>query len=559
MKKIFWLRIDQAYISKWVFLLLTLVVYNKGIFAQNYPSMIPFHKDNKWGYCDSSKRIIIPAIYDNTMPSENGYGIVSNYVDSSDHRNFNCGMVDSTGKIIIPLIYRRVDYFHDGLAAVLKATERTKKEKPNEKKTASSEPKDLTPELIAKIAKEIIEKNGYRYGYVNKEGKEVIPAMYNDAHPFINGKAHVMLDIHHYVIDKQNKTIEDEGDDAGWAADLGRDKGIPAGLYESGNKYGLLDKSGKKKISEPIYDEAYNLKSGYAVVRTGKKYGLVDSNGRVVIPVEYDLIDKLNGKFQAKSDNYKYITWYDENGKIIIPKDHHYRYIGKFEYGYAPAEVYQDPVPGNSYPTDFYHYCLIDSTGKQVLPSIFFNYDKVGMIKKGLAFGVVAKPEGGGKMNWYSISSGKLFLENAPGDYFQFGCGLSVASSYNLKIREQRYGYIDTSGKITIPCVYLRAHVFKNNVAFVTDSLKKDLLIDRNGNIITVLDSFDIADISCPGAIIIRSRKNKRLYGLMDYNGRLLVSMKYKKLNPTNFENLFEVKYGNQTGYISKTGLEYFD
>ena len=85
-----------------------------------------------------------------------------------------------------------------------------------------------------------------KYGFVNRNGTEVIPCRYDYAGSFIEGLAVV----------KQN------------------------------GKYGFIDYAGKEVIS-PKYDMAYSFSHGLAEVKQFGKWGYIDKKGTVVIPIQY--------------------------------------------------------------------------------------------------------------------------------------------------------------------------------------------------------------------------------------------------------------------------------
>ncbi|MFZ2412854.1 MAG: WG repeat-containing protein, partial [Candidatus Cryosericum sp.] len=39
-------------------------------------TLIPYRKDDKWGFCDRDKKITIPVVYDKVDPFSNGYARV---------------------------------------------------------------------------------------------------------------------------------------------------------------------------------------------------------------------------------------------------------------------------------------------------------------------------------------------------------------------------------------------------------------------------------------------------------------------------------------------------
>ena len=67
------------------------------------PQLIPYYTDGKWGYSDSTGRMIIAARYDSCEMLRNGLGVISQLKpQSSRYGNDNMlyGLVDSSGKIL---------------------------------------------------------------------------------------------------------------------------------------------------------------------------------------------------------------------------------------------------------------------------------------------------------------------------------------------------------------------------------------------------------------------------------------------------------------------------
>lgn len=91
----------------------------------------------------------------------------------------------------------------------------------------------------------LVEKAG-KFGFVNEEGKLIIPLIYDDAVAFSEDKAAVSV----------------------------------------GGKWGFVDKKGNELV-KPQYTEVYSFNEGMAVVGMGDEYGFIDSTGKVVIPMNY--------------------------------------------------------------------------------------------------------------------------------------------------------------------------------------------------------------------------------------------------------------------------------
>lgn len=99
---------------------------------------------------------------------------------------------------------------------------------------------DFVDDCICGLSK--VSKNG-KIGYADKQGKEVIPLLYNEGLTF--------------------------------------NEGIVAVKKE--RKWMYLDSTGKT-ITEAIYDDALSFDSGLAVVAKGGLYGYINKTGEVVIP-----------------------------------------------------------------------------------------------------------------------------------------------------------------------------------------------------------------------------------------------------------------------------------
>src|SRR5687767_14862590 len=80
-------------------------------FSQKLPSLIPYRKGDKWGYCDSTKKIIIEPKYDWAPLFYKGYARVE-----ADNKKF---FIDEKGNIVkmpkaflkLPDFISCIDYF----------------------------------------------------------------------------------------------------------------------------------------------------------------------------------------------------------------------------------------------------------------------------------------------------------------------------------------------------------------------------------------------------------------------------------------------------------------
>lgn len=86
-------------------LLYSLLCVNTWMLAQQSPALFPFRKGNTWGYSDSTKKVMIPLMYDATFPFSSGKA----FVKTSKGKVLQ---IDSTGKTLRVLPYTSLYYSH---------------------------------------------------------------------------------------------------------------------------------------------------------------------------------------------------------------------------------------------------------------------------------------------------------------------------------------------------------------------------------------------------------------------------------------------------------------
>lgn len=156
---------------------------------------------------------------------------------------------------------------------------------------------------------------GYRYGYVSLEGKEVTDTIYNDLHRITD-------------IDSED---------------------IYLNCAENG-KYGIL-RNGKKIVENEYQSIVYNESNNTLIALKGKKYGIVSIDGKVIVPFEYDQINITGEYIYAKIDDVT--TIFDSEGKeanidedlaIINIKDTDYKIYIQTVNGNTTYSIYKKGV-----------------------------------------------------------------------------------------------------------------------------------------------------------------------------------------------------------------------
>lgn len=252
-----------------------------------YPAVIKTINADNWGFIDSSGKFIIKPQYDYAMDFQNnGLAVV-------EKDNLQ-GLIDISGKYIIPPKYENITQFSEGLATIVDAKGfRVVDEKGN----------ILSPKTYDYIGSYKDDRamfgnntlpDKYLYGYLDKQGTEIISPIYELAYDFNDGKALVQITENEFaLIDVSGKELKSyKYFFVGPLSDgMLAFSGTPTG------KYGYINESGEVIIS-PKYTSTSPFEHETAVVNTADgfidHYGLIDKKGNFIIPPKYNAINRLS-------------------------------------------------------------------------------------------------------------------------------------------------------------------------------------------------------------------------------------------------------------------------
>ena len=170
-------------------------------------------------------------------------------------------------------------------------------------------------------------KNG-KIGYIDIEGRECIPTIYDGGFVLKEGKDFLQV--------------------------------------KSGEKWQLLDKYGKKKYNELDYEDMGVSSDGYILVEKRGKFGYIDESGEVKIPLEYEVAADFR------------------DGVAIVAKESGFGVIDK-KNNIKISLIYDEIVikDGKAYVLQDNKYGLLDLQENEILPVI---YDKLEYIDKNTLF-----------------------------------------------------------------------------------------------------------------------------------------------------------------------------
>jgi len=219
-----------------------------------------FKKDGNVGYIDTLGNIVVPAIYEEGSDFENGFAQVK--------KNELCGLIDKDGKFIIPL---KFDFIGHTDKTLIKAVSKDK--------CGYFENSGIIKIPFGNLcAAPILGIDGFngplaridkksKKGFIDVNGKIVIPTIYDDAQYYSEG-----------LIAVRKKKL-----------------------------WGFIQKNGKMAIDFQ-FDAVYPFSGRYSKVKKKGKWGLIDKEGKFILPANFDQLQDFNG----------YIVGYQNNQKGLI-------------------------------------------------------------------------------------------------------------------------------------------------------------------------------------------------------------------------------------------------
>lgn len=187
---------------------------NKSTAAVDKDSLILVKDGFKFGFSDTTGKLIIPCDFDHASKFSEGLAAVTkgnqhgfidktgkwvitgdyDFVDSFKDgtavvgKNRKYGLIDKTGKIILPLQYDYVMNFSEGLAPVQIGDNWSYVDESNNVVLKVGKYRWAYPFNNGLARVEIETKNDLLTGFINTEGKLFIPAIYSGAEDFAKGK-----------------------------------------------------------------------------------------------------------------------------------------------------------------------------------------------------------------------------------------------------------------------------------------------------------------------------------------------------------------------------------
>ncbi len=296
------------------------------------PSPLQKAPEKTYGVINSEKKLVVPMVYKRIMSSgENGIFIIKDGAD-------NAGLFSVPAqKVIVEPQYFEIEGFSEGLATV-------KKRKPDFGFLWGAV--DVNGAVIIPVEYDYLGvlKEGLinfqkenKMGFLDKNNKVIIPAMYYNFSAFSDGLAAVKVSEtgKYGYIDKNNTLVipaeyEDANPFYGGFTSVAKKKGYTTGSAGKGTvtmpgQWVVINKAGKK-IQERFFDKVSPLNAGglFIIESNGKK-GTMNTQGMPILPMEYtDVTIDKNGYTVFKTVDTKKYGMMNNTGSIIVAPNYDY-------------------------------------------------------------------------------------------------------------------------------------------------------------------------------------------------------------------------------------------
>ena len=287
---------------------------------------------SKCGFLNRAGKVVVPIQFDGVRPFREGVAAVTNSRTSElcpavdMGRATLYGIIDVQGKVVVPIEHCHVGPAEDGWIRVVYESRG-----PNQDRVGFVDREGRT--LLAKLPYDFAGerwregllpvRTGNRWGFIDRQGREVIPLRYDEVSVVSEGLVRSRLDGKWGFVDATGKvavpfTYDDAGDfdsglacvkvgdrsgfidrtgklaipprfDWNWTCHWRFSEGLRPTLLDG--KWGFIDRDGQFAI-RPQFDEARGFSEGLAAVKRGDLWGFIDRAGATVVPFRYFRIDQ---------------------------------------------------------------------------------------------------------------------------------------------------------------------------------------------------------------------------------------------------------------------------
>lgn len=432
---------------------------NNTVIAFNYKYADSFedglavaYVNDKAGYIDKNNKVVIPFQFCCAQGFFGKYAVIG--------RGDHYGIIDKKGKILIPQQLESYNFFSENLIAIKKA---------GKYQFLDGNLKPLTKPIYQEVYnfdnQLILVKKNEKYGILDYKLNEILPIKYDsiDYNDAYNGLYPISFNNKIGYIDNQGKIV------IPLVYDYAEPFNGRLAKVSSNGKTKYIDQNNKQVI--PVFLDQddnfeYSPHKHLIVVKTDGKYGLYDDYGKTLLEPNYQSIEIIDDFIQAKKGN-KYQI-FDFNLKSIFNQT--FDELKWFDIEDTDTQSVNWVSPGETLGAigNDGKYLVITSKGKILLSELPY---QIKGITEGLL--IIKQNEKYGYMDKDSNIIIPLEYDGALG----FNDGFAVV------LRNKLMGVIDKSNNIILPIEYDYIenygkgifHVVKNNKEFYTDKTGKKI------------------------------------------------------------------------------------
>ncbi len=380
----------------------------------------------------------------------------------------------------------------------------------------------------------VTQRGNNSYGFVNEQGKILIPAIYSRAYDFEDGTSVVSQYNFYGLINKEGKVLLPFK----YRNISSSQEGLRAA--EAGYKYAVYDVNGKELYNFPEYSiidiyneiiilqdgnfkaiadkvgnlltkfdflEIYNLHaSGLISTMTKDGWGVNNTKGETIIPHKFKNIHYLkNNRILTTSNKNKY-SIYTSKGKFIknLTEEE-----SKLIYKEIDAHV-QAQYQGERY-TAFEEdglWGIKDSKGNILTKP---KYPRMPQIRGNYIF------EDTSRVSYYDNKGNEVIIvkDKSAENIYPFSDGLAKYKA------NSKYGYIDKTGTTVIKPQFVTAGNFNNGLAVVEYENRKYGIINKKGEYTVKPEFYYIADFS--EGLAVAQKEDNDLYGYINETGTFVI------------------------------------
>ena len=296
----------------------------------------------------------------------------------------------------------------------------------------------------------------YRYGYIDKNGKEVVPCQYDYVNAFSEGLAKVADgDYKHGFVDVNGNEVI--------PCQYGYVRNFSDGLaaVEWNGNYGFIDKNGDLAI-DTLYHRVSDFRNGHAVVSRNGEVFVINKNGEYVKYITYVPQDE-NG-------NYYYCNIYSIADLVKVRIS---RSVYDSSGNYSHEDIFMDKLIdtyGNTCFEDYDHVYSMD-----------YKFDAVRR-KNPMLLAERGEEQAVIDMN------GNVVIPFGRYDYIDDDVfyGFTVGKNSYDGNYDRKEGCLNFNGEEVIPCEYDEAFMISEKLAFVRNGEKCGIVNDRNEVVVPI-------------------------------------------------------------------------